>query len=49
MVESTKRMGRKRIKIQKISNQRSRQVTFTKRKGGLLKKAMVSDSSREKN
>lgn len=33
-------MGRKRIKIQKISNQRSRQVTFTKRKGGLLKKAM---------
>lgn len=33
-------MGRKRIKIEKISNQRSRQVTFTKRKGGLLKKAM---------
>ncbi|GAM22153.1 hypothetical protein SAMD00019534_053280 [Acytostelium subglobosum LB1] len=33
-------MGRKKIKIQKISDERNRQVTFTKRKNGLIKKAM---------
>ena len=32
-------MGRKKIEIKKIANDRARQVTFTKRKGGLLKKA----------
>lgn len=33
-------MGRKKIKIEKISDERNRQVTFTKRKNGLMKKAM---------
>jgi hypothetical protein len=33
-------MGRNKIKIQKIKNERIRQVTFYKRKKGLLKKAM---------
>jgi len=33
-------MGRKKIKIQRIEDDRNRQVTFTKRKGGLFKKAM---------
>jgi hypothetical protein len=33
-------MGRNKIKIEKINNNRLRQVTFYKRKKGLLKKAM---------
>lgn len=33
-------MGRNKIKIEKIQNERIRQVTFYKRKKGLLKKAM---------
>lgn len=33
-------MGRNKIAIQKISNERNRQATFTKRKSGLIKKAM---------
>jgi len=33
-------MGRKKIKIEKIADERNRQVTYTKRKNGLLKKAM---------
>jgi len=33
-------MGRNKIKIEKIKNDRIRQVTFYKRKKGLLKKAM---------
>lgn len=33
-------MGRKKIKIRLIEDERNRQVTFTKRKNGLLKKAM---------
>ena len=37
---SNKTEGRKKIKIQKIENTRSRQVTFLKRKNGLMKKAM---------
>ncbi|KAJ1756161.1 Myocyte-specific enhancer factor 2D, partial [Coemansia sp. RSA 1591] len=32
-------MGRKKIKIQTIKDERNRQVTFLKRKAGLLKKA----------
>ncbi|KAL3867155.1 hypothetical protein ACJMK2_044378 [Sinanodonta woodiana] len=32
-------MGRKKIKITRISDERNRQVTFTKRKMGLMKKA----------
>ncbi|ORE03245.1 SRF-like protein [Rhizopus microsporus var. microsporus] len=32
-------MGRKKIKIQKIQDERNRQVTFLKRKQGLMKKA----------
>ncbi|PIA15186.1 SRF-like protein, partial [Coemansia reversa NRRL 1564] len=32
-------MGRKKIKIQTIKDERNRQVTFLKRKSGLLKKA----------
>ncbi|CAG9461635.1 unnamed protein product [Pedinophyceae sp. YPF-701] len=33
-------MGRKKIRIEKIPDERNRQVTFTKRKNGLMKKAM---------
>jgi hypothetical protein len=33
-------MGRNKIAIQRIENERNRQATFTKRKNGLLKKAM---------
>eukprot|EP01132_Coremiostelium_polycephalum_P003146 gene3146-3934_t len=33
-------MGRKKIKIQRIPDERNRQVTFNKRKNGLVKKAM---------
>lgn len=33
-------MGRSKIVIQPITNERNRQATFTKRKNGLLKKAM---------
>ena len=33
-------MGRKKIKIERIVDERNRQVTFTKRKNGLMKKAM---------
>ena len=33
------RMGRGKIEIKKIENPTSRQVTFSKRRGGLLKKA----------
>ena len=32
-------MGRKKITISKINDERNRQVTFTKRKFGLMKKA----------
>jgi hypothetical protein len=32
-------MGRKKIEIQRIADERNRQVTFAKRKFGLLKKA----------
>jgi hypothetical protein len=32
-------MGRKKISISKITDERNRQVTFTKRKFGLMKKA----------
>ncbi|KAL8489515.1 hypothetical protein ACS0TY_024948 [Phlomoides rotata] len=32
-------MGRGKIEIKKIENLNSRQVTFSKRRGGLLKKA----------
>eukprot|EP00178_Gracilaria_changii_P000814 TRINITY_DN1103_c1_g1_i1.p1 TRINITY_DN1103_c1_g1~~TRINITY_DN1103_c1_g1_i1.p1 ORF type:complete len:647 (-),score=98.77 TRINITY_DN1103_c1_g1_i1:7865-9805(-) len=33
-------MGRKKIRIERIADLRNRQVTFTKRRNGLLKKAM---------
>lgn len=33
-------VGRKKIKIERIADERNRQVTFTKRKNGLMKKAM---------
>ena len=33
------KMGRKKITITRISDERNRQVTFTKRKFGLMKKA----------
>jgi len=33
-------MGRNKIKIERIVNERNRQATFTKRKNGLIKKAM---------
>lgn len=40
MVHYQKRaMGRKKIAIQTIDNDRARQITFSKRKSGLLKKA----------
>ena len=32
-------MGRKKIQIERIPDERNRQVTFTKRKFGLMKKA----------
>ena len=32
-------MGRKKIQISRITDERNRQVTFTKRKFGLMKKA----------
>jgi MADS-box transcription factor len=32
-------MGRRKIEIKRIKNPTSRQVTFSKRRGGLLKKA----------
>ena len=34
-----KKMGRKKISIARITDERNRQVTFTKRKFGLMKKA----------
>ena len=36
---SLQKMGRKKIQITRISDERNRQVTFTKRKFGLMKKA----------
>jgi MADS-box transcription enhancer factor 2A len=33
-------VGRKKIRIERIPDERNRQVTFTKRKNGLMKKAM---------
>ncbi len=36
---SLSKMGRKKIQITRISDERNRQVTFTKRKFGLMKKA----------
>ena len=33
-------MGRNKITIEKIKSERNRQATFTKRKNGLIKKAM---------
>ena len=33
-------MGRRKIRIERIKDERNRQVTFTKRKNGLMKKAM---------
>jgi MADS-box transcription enhancer factor 2A len=33
-------MGRRRIKIEKIEDQKNRTVTFNKRKVGLIKKAI---------
>ena len=33
-------MGRKKIKIERIKNERNRNITFIKRKKGLIKKAM---------
>ena len=36
---SLRNMGRKKINIARISDERNRQVTFTKRKFGLMKKA----------
>ncbi|XP_053285800.1 myocyte-specific enhancer factor 2B [Pleuronectes platessa] len=38
-LQTTERMGRKKIQISRILDQRNRQVTFTKRKFGLMKKA----------
>ena len=35
----SKKMGRKKISIARITDERNRQVTFTKRKFGLMKKA----------
>ncbi len=35
-------MGRKKIQITRIADERNRQVTFTKRKFGLMKKAYES-------
>jgi hypothetical protein len=36
---NTRRMGRKKIQITRIQDERNRQVTFTKRKWGIFKKA----------
>jgi hypothetical protein len=33
-------MGRNKIKVEKIANERNRHATFSKRKSGLFKKAM---------
>ena len=33
-------MGRNKIKIERIKNERNRNITFIKRKKGLIKKAM---------
>lgn len=38
-IEKTAKMGRGRIEIKKIENVNSRQVTFSKRRNGLFKKA----------
>lgn len=38
-IEKTPKMGRGRIEIKKIENVNSRQVTFSKRRNGLFKKA----------
>ena len=35
----TTRMGRKKIKIREIENERQKSVTFTRRRSGLIKKA----------
>lgn len=37
--DQEKKMGRGKISIERIDNMTSRQVTFTKRRKGLLKKA----------
>ena len=37
---SRRAVGRKKIRIERIADERNRQVTFTKRKNGLMKKAM---------
>ena len=39
MSEERKKMGRGKIEIKRIENLNSRQVTFSKRRNGLLKKA----------
>lgn len=39
MTEERKKMGRGKIEIKRIENLNSRQVTFSKRRNGLLKKA----------
>lgn len=40
LLSTCRSVGRKKIKIQRITSQKSRQVTFNKRKVGLMKKAM---------
>ena len=37
--EETKKMGRGRVELKRIENKINRQVTFAKRRNGLLKKA----------
>ena len=39
MSEERRKMGRGKIEIKRIENLNSRQVTFSKRRNGLLKKA----------